>query len=412
MNRVIFSRLCAQSLRSYSYVRTSSLTRPRYLSTIPSVANASQRFHLSDIAYAEEGAPENADGIVSSGLKSNENNLPAAVDNPQIVDLSAVDNAVASTDAATTAVDVATSSLSLSDTLLQPTIALLNMTHDVSNVPWYLAIALSTIAIRTILLPATLMTMRNSAKMQAIQPDIMEKREDVMQAIKVGNRALASEKQAEMQKFMKEAGVAPAKVLIGPFVQFPVFISFFVSIRRLSQSEPSMVDGGAAWFTDLSVMDPTYVLPVICGASLFGMTELGGDTGSTKMTPQMRNGMRIVAALSVPLTYWFPAAVFCYWIPNNLFSIALGALMRVKGMRRILGLDVDPADIPGTRAAKARQAQMAMLARRAGVNKEVDVGEILASYGKHTSSLNDGTKATPVLLKQRPSKKKMSVATN
>ncbi|PXF49026.1 Mitochondrial inner membrane protein OXA1L [Gracilariopsis chorda] len=412
MNRVLFTRLSAQALRSYSYVRTSAFRRPRYLSTTPYAASVSQRFNVSNIAYAEESTPKNVDGTVGSDLKSSLDNLPAAGDNPQIVDLSTVDSAIASTDAATAVADVASSSFSLSDTLLQPTIALLNMTHDVSNMPWYFAIALSTIAIRTVLLPATLMTMRNSAKMQAIQPDIMEKREDVMQAVKVGNRALASEKQAEMQKFMKQAGVAPAKVLIGPVVQFPVFISFFVSIRRLSQSEPSMVDGGAAWFTDLSVMDPTYVLPIVCAASLFGMTELGGDTGSTKMTPQMKTGMRAIAALSVPLTYWFPAAVFCYWIPNNLFSIALGSLMRAKGMRRRLGLDMDPADIPGTRAAKARQAQMAMLARKTGVNKEVDVGKILASYGKQPGSLSDGTKATPVLLKQRPSKKKMNVAAN
>lgn len=381
---------------------------PRHFSSVPHELPTST-IQSTNYVNAEEKLPDEESLQPDASAHANEIN---AVESPsQIIDLTQVDPNITA-DVAGTAVDVATSSFSLSDFLLQPAMSLLNVTHDATNLPWYLAIAASTIAIRTMLMPATLFTMRNSAKMQAIQPDILEKREEVMAAVKSGNRTLASIKQSEIQQFMKGAGIAPAKVLVGPLLQFPVFISLFVSVRRLSQSDVTFVDGGAAWFTNLSVMDPTYVLPVICGISLLGMTELGGDTGSTKLSPLMRTGMRAVALLSVPMTYWFPAAIFCYWIPNNMFSIALGVVLRTTRIRKKLGLEVDPARIPGTRAAKALEANMASLGRKAGMTKKVSDIEALSSYGKVQSSSGDRKFAKPVLFKQRPSKKKIEVATN
>ncbi|CAN8061840.1 unnamed protein product [Agarophyton chilense] len=412
MNRLLLARLSAKTLRRSSSSRFPLLfENPRFLSTAPPAASVT----TPNVVHAEGNGTDHR--VARPDAPNNIDPPSSAVDQSQIADLTTFENinvvtdAVPATDVATIGADIASSSFSLSDALLQPAVSLLHMTHDATNLPWYLAIAASTVMIRTLLLPATIMTMKNSARMQAIQPDMMEKREVVMQAIKTGNRPLANTKQKELQEFMKNAGVAPAKVLIGPLAQFPVFISFFVSIRRLSQSDPSFVDGGAAWFTDLSVMDPTYALPVVCAATLLGMTELGGDTGSTKMTPQMRTGMRAVAGLSLPLTYWFPAAVFCYWIPNNLFSMALGVAMRTENIRRAIGLHVDPAFIPGTRAWKEREAKMAVLARQAGLSKETNVEQVLASYGKQPTTRSDGTIAKPVLFKQKP-KKKINVATN
>lgn len=255
------------------------------------------------------------------------------------------------------------------------------------------------------------MTMRNSARMAALKTDISERRDSVVQAVRTGNRALATKLQEDMQSFMRNAGVAPMKVLAGPLAQFPVFISFFVGLRRLSQADPSFATGGAAWFVDLAVRDPTFALPIVCGASLLAMTELGGDTGSTAMTSQMRMVMRGVAALSVPMTYWFPAAVFCYWIPNNIFSMALGAGIRQEKVKRILGLHVDLSKIPGTRAEREARAKAATGKGRRSA-EVVDHAMAVASYGKVTTSdvlqaTPSGKVVKPVLLKQRPVKKKI-----
>lgn len=40
------------------------------------------------------------------------------------------------------------------------------------------------------------------------------------------------------------------------------------------------------------------------------MTELGGDHRANNMGPQMRMGMRFIAAFSIPMKHWFLAAIF------------------------------------------------------------------------------------------------------
>jgi len=195
------------------------------------------------------------------------------------------------------------------------------------------------------------------------------------------------------------------KMLVGPLVQFSVFISLFVGIRRLSQSNPDFVTGGTAWFTNLAVMDPTFVLPVMSGMSLMAMTELGGDTGTTQLTPQMKMAMRAIAVISVPLTYWFPAAVFCYWLPNNCFSVLLGVAMRQPTMRQALGLKVDVATIPGTKAYKELAAKLA--AQGVRVSKgHVDAAAAVATYTGAVTANAGQMIGKPILLKHKPRGKK------
>lgn len=305
-----------------------------------------------------------------------------------------------------------TKSSAFTEALLTPAMTMLNGIHDLTGLPWWLSIAIATVTIRTALLPVTVMTMKNSAKMQALRDDIAYRREAVMEAARTGDRKLSAARQADMQVFMRNAGIAPARVLIGPLVQFPVFISFFVSIRRLAVSDPTFTTGGILWFSDLSAKDPNYILPVLCGLTLIGMTELGGDTGSASATPQMRMFMRAVSVLSVPMTSWFPTAIFCYWIPNNLLSMSLGAAMRRPSTRKALGMAIDPATIVGTRAYRARTLTRQSMSMKESA-RTMDPAVAAASYNVARPSSVTGTAAVkgsdvvkPVLLKSRPKRAK------
>lgn len=230
--------------------------------------------------------------------------------------------------------------------------------------------------------------------MAAIQEDIKSIRDEVVVAMRSGNRALAEKKQEEQKAIMTAAGVHPGRVLMGPLLQFPVFISFFVGIRRMTTSNPELLTGGTAWFTDLSTKDPTYILPIVAGATLLAMTELGGESGN-KMTPQMKMAMRGVVAISVPLTAWLPSALFCYWIPNNIFSVGLNAASRHPAMKRAMGLVVDPASIPGTTAAKK-------LERAQGtIRTPVDPAIAAASYKRAKNSYQSSASDKPVLFSSK-----------
>ena len=74
---------------------------------------------------------------------------------------------------------------------------------------------------------------------------------------------------------------------------------------------PSMTDGGALWFADLTVADPTYALPVLTSLTFLATVELGAADGmqgqSADMLKNMKNFMRGLAVVMVPFSASLPA---------------------------------------------------------------------------------------------------------
>jgi len=110
--------------------------------------------------------------------------------------------------------------------------------------------------------------------------------------------------------------------------------------------------GGLLWFQDLSICDPTYVLPV---ASVF-MSYLGvtlAFQNTDKAHPGGQNSIKLstlpgpmvylkefiltALLLSVPFITQLPAGVFMYWIPNSCFSISQSMLLRNPKFRSKIG---------------------------------------------------------------------------
>lgn len=55
----------------------------------------------------------------------------------------------------------------------------------------------------------------------------------------------------------------------------PVFVSFFISLRQMANVPvDSLRDGGMWWFTDLTVPDQYFALPVITSLTLWATIEV------------------------------------------------------------------------------------------------------------------------------------------
>ena len=60
-----------------------------------------------------------------------------------------------------------------------------------------------------------------------------------------------------------------------PLAQIPVFVSFFLGIRRMANLPvESMKTGGLLWFPDLTIADPYFLLPILCSASMLLTIEV------------------------------------------------------------------------------------------------------------------------------------------
>jgi YidC/Oxa1 family membrane protein insertase len=74
----------------------------------------------------------------------------------------------------------------------------------------------------------------------------------------------------------------------------------------------------ALWITDLSAIDPYYVLPLIMGLTMILQTRLN----PTPPDPVQAKVMKIMPIVFSVFFFFFPAGLVLYWLVNNVLSIA------------------------------------------------------------------------------------------
>lgn len=158
-------------------------------------------------------------------------------------------------------------------------------------------------------------------------------------AQKAGNKAATQKHSMELRSLYKRSNCSPFRGLMMPIIQAPIFISFFLGIRKMAELPvESMKTGGFGWLTDLTAMDPYYILPVLSAASFLVTIELGTDGVSPQQQGQMKKIFRGMAVLMIPLTYHLPAGVFVYWMTTNVFSLCQFALLKAPGVKTFFNI--------------------------------------------------------------------------
>lgn len=243
---------------------------------------------------------------------------------------------------------------------------LLGHVHLDFDLPWVATIAATTAAVRTLMLPVVVYQMRNTARMSAARPEMevlmkwLKERQSTAGDRPESMQAIQQEYWQRINEIWKKHDCNPAKSLISLGLQAPTFLCFFAGLRHLAAAKvPSMMDGGALWFTDLTVADPTYALPILSSLTFLATVELGAADGMQGQPPEtlrkMKMAMRALAVIIVPVTMTMPAGVFVYWCTSNLFSLVQTAVLKVRGLRTVLGLpelSVKPASAASSQPAQ------------------------------------------------------------
>ena len=222
--------------------------------------------------------------------------------------------------------------------------------HVAHSLEWWQAIVATTLVMRLVSVPLTVMQQKNAARMHLAKPEI--EAINKLAQTHSGDKEALERYQGEIWKIWQKYDCNPVKMFAPLVVQAPVFISFFIAIQRMSVGVPSFTHGGGqAWFTDLSVADPTYVLPLISSLTFLASVETNPPSGADpNAQPGMKWGMRGLAAVMIPLTCSFPQGVFVYWVTTNLFSFGQAQLLRIPVLKKLAGIP----DVPVVTTAAAR----------------------------------------------------------
>ncbi|XP_045463434.1 mitochondrial inner membrane protein OXA1L isoform X2 [Harmonia axyridis] len=221
------------------------------------------------------------------------------------------------------------------------------------GIPWWGTIAIGTLIIRLAMFPLVVIAQRNSAKMANNLPGLQAIQMKLTEARQCGNQLEAAKYSQEMMIFMKEKGVNPLKNMIVPMAQMPVFISFFMSLRQMANIPvESLKTGGMLWFTDLTLPDQFYILPIVTSVTLWATIELGADSAklSTQNLQTMKYVLRALPLIVFPFTVNFPGAVLVYWTTSNFVSLAQVGFLKIPQIREYFNIErpirYDPSTLP------------------------------------------------------------------
>ena len=193
-------------------------------------------------------------------------------------------------------------------------------------------IILLTVLIKLLFFPLTVKSMTSMKAMQALQPQI--------NALRSKYKNDAQRIQQETMALYRQHKVNPMGGCLPMVVQIPVFIALYValSVSAELQNQPFICFGEAprwlpllggqdVWICNLAGADPTYVLPILMGVSMFIQQ---------KITPVMGDPRQAKMMLFMPIlfTYFFlsmASGLVLYWTLSNVLQIAQQKYMERHG---------------------------------------------------------------------------------
>lgn len=207
--------------------------------------------------------------------------------------------------------------------------SLLKFVYDtvsmIGNEPKYLsfyamAVIITTILFKLILLPVSFQQSKSSKKMAELQPKLKE----IQKKYKNDPQTM----QAKTMELYKEAKYNPASGCLILLVQAPIILAFFKVMR-----EPTVfafkdievyeaMNKSFLWINNLENPDPfMWGLPLLAGIT----TYIQSAVMSAVQDPQTRESMKTMNIILPVFIFMaarsFPAGLALYWVVSNIFSI-------------------------------------------------------------------------------------------
>jgi len=190
------------------------------------------------------------------------------------------------------------------------------------------AIILLTVVFKALFFPLSVKSLKSMKAMQAIQPQV--------NALRAKYKNDSQKVQRETMELYRQHKVNPLGGCLPMVVQIPIFYALYValSVSVEIQNAPFICFGRLfgmdLWICDLAAQDPTYVLPILMGVSMFVQQ---------KMTPVMGDPRQAKMMLAMPVVFTFmflnlPSGLVLYWTLSNVLQILQQHYMNSSGTTR------------------------------------------------------------------------------
>jgi YidC/Oxa1 family membrane protein insertase len=179
--------------------------------------------------------------------------------------------------------------------------------HEHLHLAYGLVLISFGILVRLLLWPLNQKAMRANMQLQAVQP--------LMKEIQEKYKNDPPKVQQEMFKLYKEHGVNPLGGCWPMLLPMPVLFALFF----VFQNTIELRGASFAWLPDLSRPDPLYIIPVIMGLSMFGLSKVGQM--GMEPNPQAKMMLYIMPVMMTFLFLNFASGLNLYYAVSNIASI-------------------------------------------------------------------------------------------
>ncbi|RVE67608.1 hypothetical protein OJAV_G00104740 [Oryzias javanicus] len=241
---------------------------------------------------------------------------------------------------------------------------LLVSVQQLSGLPWWMSIIAATLTVRTaVTLPLAAYQLLIVSKVEALQVEISQLAKRLRYEVSVRAKERGwTDKQSRFQ-FQKNLrrivsqlyirdNCHPFKASLLVWVQLPLWISLSLALRNLSLNQSALQEelaaGGALWFSDLTVPDSTWILPVCLGLTNLVIVEVFSlqRVGVSGVQRLVLNGIRGFSVLMIPIAAMVPSSMALYWFTSSLVGFSHNLFLRSPAVHKILRLPSRRSETP------------------------------------------------------------------
>lgn len=245
----------------------------------------------------------------------------------------------------------------------------IDLLHD--YMPYYGAIILIPFVTKMVsIMPLQIIAQKRQEKIMPHLPKAMQEYRAAAAKYKTDKTKLKLVNDLLKKKYGFNPVTAPLRPMVALFLQMPIHTTFFIASRTMYSSYPDVKFGGALWFNNLAIPDPTWMLPV-CASLCTGLSLIVGQriqmknphyTSPFGIPPEfLRIGMGVMCLFMIPIAHQFNAGFNIYMAANVISFMFQTMTLQNDKFRSIVGLK--PVSFQNQYQKETQQINQAFSAR-------------------------------------------------
>jgi YidC/Oxa1 family membrane protein insertase len=205
--------------------------------------------------------------------------------------------------------------------------------------------------IKLLFFPMHLFNIKHSYRMKLLAPDINEYTQRIKKLNLSGNHSLAKKENERFNQFKIDNGLTGSSNTVKLFLNLFQGFTFFVFACLMQkytyklEDYPQMITGGFLWFSDLTLSDPYFILPLLNVTFLFFNILLNNQMAPQQMMVKSRKIILIIPFLSFPVLTSLQSGMLIYLVTMTGINAMTNFLVKTNYFKNWNNLESAPSNI-------------------------------------------------------------------